>query len=221
MRRTVAFTLASAVGLVAPVVLAPAEAASRGSDRPTPPPWLVVEDGLTQPQFDLAEAVTETLWVQTSVDSDLDGRNDRVRVQISRPAETATEGIKVPVIFEHSPYRSNIGGGANHDVDFTRMPQEGIQPRRRQLQAARSSATPDSKADLPGRLDDYCVPRGYAVVLGQSIGTGLSDGCPTVGDHDGDARHQGGHRLAERPRRGLRRGRRPGRGRLDHRRRSA
>jgi X-Pro dipeptidyl-peptidase len=187
VRRIVAFALASAVGLVvpvvlAPVVLAPAEAAHRGSDRPTPPPWLVVEDGLTQPQFDLADAVTETLWVQTSVDSDLDGRNDRVRVQISRPAETATEGIQVPVIFEHSPYRSNIGGGANHGVDFTRMPQEGIQPRRRQLQSAQSSATPDSKADLPGGLDDYWVPRGYAVVLGESIGTGLSDGCATVGD---------------------------------------
>ena len=26
------------------------------------------------------------------------------------------------------------------------------------------------------------MPRGYAVVLGESIGTGYSDGCPTVGD---------------------------------------
>jgi X-Pro dipeptidyl-peptidase len=181
VRRIAAFTLSSAVCLVVAFVLAPAEAAPRGADRPTPPPWLVVEDGLTQPQFDLAEAVTETLWVQTSVDSDLDGRNDRVRVQVSRPAETATAGIQVPVIFEHSPYRSNIGGGVNHNVDFTRMPQEGIQPGRRQLLAAQS-ATPDSKADLPGGLDDYWVPRGYAVVLGESIGTGLSDGCATVGD---------------------------------------
>ncbi len=38
------------------------------------------------------------------------------------------------------------------------------------------------RANLPGSLDDYYVPRGYAVVLGESIGTFNSDGCPTVGD---------------------------------------
>ena len=176
MRRIVALTLTSSLALLA---LAPADAAPKRADRPSPPPWLLVEDGMTQPQFDLADAVEETLWVQTSVDSDLDGRNDRVRVQLSRPAETETEGIKVPVVFEHSPYRSNIGGGTNHNVDFTRMPQEGIQPRR---SLASSSATPVSKPDLPGGLDNYWVPRGYAVVLGESIGTGFSDGCSTVGD---------------------------------------
>jgi X-Pro dipeptidyl-peptidase len=176
MRRLVALTATSAVALLA---LAPADAAPRPTDRPTPPPWLLVENGMTQPQFDLAEAVEETLWIQTSVDSDLDGRDDRVRVQLSRPAETESEGIKVPVIFEQSPYRSNFGGGTNHDVDFFRMPQEGIQPRR---SFDSSSARPVSKPDLPGDLDDYWVPRGYAVVLGESIGTGLSDGCATVGD---------------------------------------
>jgi len=176
MRRLVALTLTSALALL---TLAPADAAPRRSDRPTPPPWLQVEDGMTQPQFDLEEAVEETLWVQTRVDSDLDGRDDRVRLQLSRPAETETDGIKVPVIFEHSPYRSNIGGGSNHNVDFARMPQEGNQPRR---SLTSSSATPVSKPDLPGSLDDYWVPRGYAVVLGESIGTGFSDGCATVGD---------------------------------------
>ena len=38
------------------------------------------------------------------------------------------------------------------------------------------------RPDLPGQLDNYYVPRGYAVVLGESIGTFNSDGCPTVGD---------------------------------------
>jgi X-Pro dipeptidyl-peptidase len=175
MRRLVALTATSALALLA---LAPADAAPRRTDRPTPPPWLRVEGGMTQPQFNLDEAVEETLWVQTRVDSDLDGTNDRVRVQVLRPAETESEGIKVPVIFEHSPYRSNFGGGSNHNVDFFRMPQEGIQPRRL---AGSSSGRPVSKPDLPGVLDDYWVPRGYAVVLGESIGTGLSDGCATVG----------------------------------------
>ena len=32
------------------------------------------------------------------------------------------------------------------------------------------------------RMGNYYVPRGYAVILGESIGTGKSDGCPTTGD---------------------------------------
>ena len=97
--------------------------------RPKPPAWLKVENGATQPQFALADAIEETLFVETTVDSDLDGKRDRVRLKLSRPGETETAGIKVPVVFEHSPYRYNTGGGVNHNVDFDVMPQEGNQPR--------------------------------------------------------------------------------------------
>lgn len=166
-------TVALPLAVVTPAVAAPAP-----SSRPTPPPWLKIENGVSVPQFDLANAVEETLFVQTEVDSDLDGVRDRVRVRLSRPGETETQGIKVPVIFEHSPYRYNTGGGVNHNVDFSVLPQEGIQP-----SAARAGGTAAApRPDLPGSLDNYWVPRGYAVVLGESIGTGFSDGCPTVGD---------------------------------------
>jgi X-Pro dipeptidyl-peptidase len=166
-------TAALPLAVVTPAVATPAK-----SDRPTPPPWLKIENGVSVPQFDLANAVEETLFVQTEVDSDLDGVRDRVRVRLSRPGETETQGIKVPVVFEHSPYRYNTGGGENHNVDFSVLPQEGIQP-----SAMRAEGTPAApRVDLPGSLDNYWVPRGYAVVLGESIGTGYSDGCPTVGD---------------------------------------
>ncbi len=36
--------------------------------------------------------------------------------------------------------------------------------------------------DLPGYYDDYFLPRGYAVILAESIGSGMSNGCPTTGD---------------------------------------
>ncbi len=177
-RRLVLFALTVVLGFA--VVVAPASAGSGRSDRPPKPPsWLKVENGVSVPQFSLADAVEETLFVQTTVDSDLDGAKDRVRVKLSRPGETETEGIKVPVIFEHSPYRYNIGGGENHNVDFSVLPQEGIQPR---LAAGAGTAVAKPLPDLPGSLDNYWVPRGYAVVLGESIGTGFSDGCPTVGD---------------------------------------
>jgi X-Pro dipeptidyl-peptidase len=182
-RRALAATLALVVVLAA---AAPATAQER-----TPPPWLNIQDGVTQPVFPFANAIEQTVFVESEVDSDGDGRKDRVRIQISRPGETATQGIKVPVIFEHSPYRGDLGALPNHNVDLDVLPQESLgkarAARRRgaTASAARARARARLKArlrpDLPGQLDNYYVPRGYAVVLGESLGTFNSDGCPDVG----------------------------------------
>jgi X-Pro dipeptidyl-peptidase len=47
--------------------------------------------------------VRETLWVEAPMDSDLDGRNDRIRIDVIRPRETE-DGLRVPTIMEASPY---------------------------------------------------------------------------------------------------------------------
>lgn len=146
-------------------------------------PGIVVRDGMTQPVFSLAGAIEERVYVETPVDTDHDGRLDRVAIDISRPRETATQGFKVPVIFEHSPYRKGVWGDVPYpSVLVDDLPQNGVTRRSGlrtpDLEAQRAVA----KANLPGSLDDYYVPRGYAVVLGQSVGTGDSDGCPTSGD---------------------------------------
>jgi X-Pro dipeptidyl-peptidase len=158
---------------------------------PTPPPWLKVEDGVTQPQFDAANAIEEVVFVESEVDSDGDGARDRIRIRISRPGETESQGIEVPVVFEHSPYRGDLGGLPNHPVDVDRMPQESeggddddrAAASRQSARSARARARASARQipDLPGSLDNYYVPRGYAVVLGESIGTFNSDGCPDVG----------------------------------------
>jgi X-Pro dipeptidyl-peptidase len=125
----------------------------------------------TQPVYDYTQAVREQVWVQTSVDSDADGAPDRVAVRIIRPR---TDGRKVPVIFQASPYYAGLNDVPNHDdVD-------------RDGAAARRSAEPgaDRAAEtvtFAGYLDNYFVPRGYAVVFADSLGTGGSDGCPTSG----------------------------------------
>ena len=194
MRRGLMLTVAL-VGLLG-VAAAPAAA-----DDPVPPPWLKVdESGQTQPQFNFAEAIEQTVFVETVLDSDRDGRRDRVRIRISRPRETDTLGYKVPVVFEHSPYRGDLGPIENHAVDFDTLPQESLfnddrnatrgaraaRSRRASARSARARARARARmlarADLPGQLDNYYVPRGYAVVIGESIGTFNSDGCPTVGD---------------------------------------
>ncbi|MEK8104887.1 CocE/NonD family hydrolase [Micromonospora sp. M12] len=89
----------------------------------------------------------------------------------------------MPVIFEHSPYRKGTWGDVPYpSVLVDDLPQNGRTDHsgRRTLDAGAQRA--QAKANLPGSLDDYYVPRGYAVVLGQNVGTGDSDGCPTSGD---------------------------------------
>ncbi|MEM6799182.1 MAG: hypothetical protein AAF589_06680, partial [Planctomycetota bacterium] len=44
------------------------------------------------------------LWVETEFDSDDDGRPDRMHVSVTRPRQTETEGLKLPVIYVSSPY---------------------------------------------------------------------------------------------------------------------
>lgn len=142
--------------LSGPVVAGPAAAAPPGG---------------TQPVHDYATAIRERVWVQTTVDSDADGRPDRVAVRIIRPAATAS-GLKVPSIFQASPYYAGLNDVPNHDdVD-------------RGAVAARGAPPAGDRAEtitFAGYLDNYFVPRGYAVVFADSLGTGGSDGCPTSG----------------------------------------
>jgi X-Pro dipeptidyl-peptidase len=111
-----------------------------------------------------------------------------VRIHISRPGETESDGIDVPVVFEHSPYRGEFGDAVNHNVDFDVLPQEHLRPRggarRGGTEARRGWSRARQRADLPGGLDNRYVPRGYAVILGEGIGSAGSDGCPTIGDSD-------------------------------------
>ncbi len=183
MRRTPHLAL-PAVGMAGTLALTGAPAAARTAPAgTTPSPGIVVSDGMTQPVFPLADAIVERVYVETPVDTDRDGRRDRVAIDISRPRETATGGFKVPVIFEHSPYRKDTWGDVPYpSVLVDELPQNAV-TRRSGLRAGDVGAQRAvAKANLPGQLDDYYVPRGYAVVLGQSIGTGDSDGCPTSGD---------------------------------------
>ncbi|MFD2350242.1 hypothetical protein ACFSTC_14260 [Nonomuraea ferruginea] len=73
-------------------------------------PEITVENGRTQPVFSYADAIREHVYVESTVDSDADGRLDRVRVDIIRPKESGP-GLRVPVIIDESPYYDNSGRG--------------------------------------------------------------------------------------------------------------
>src|SRR5687767_8617964 len=90
--------------------LAPAGAATAQSQAPARP---VFVDGQAQivPAFqDASQWIRERLWVQTEFDSDGDGKPDRVHVDVTRPRQTETERLKVPVVYESSPYFAGTSG---------------------------------------------------------------------------------------------------------------
>src|SRR6187401_786549 len=67
----------------------------------------VFVDGQAQivPAFnDAAQWIKQSLWVEGEFDSDGDGKRDRMFTDVTRPAQTGSEGLKVPVIYESSPY---------------------------------------------------------------------------------------------------------------------
>jgi X-Pro dipeptidyl-peptidase len=101
-----AVTAAATVALLA-VTANPASAAPAA-------PGIVVQNGVTQPVFDYTQAIRERLSVETQIDSDHDGKRDRVEVRVIRPAETE-RGLKVPVIFQPSPYYAGLNDIPNHD----------------------------------------------------------------------------------------------------------
>lgn len=140
----------------------------------------VFQDGQAQivPAFaDETQWIRHRLWVETEFDSDGDKKRDRMHVDVTRPRQTDTEGLKVPVVYESSPYFAGTSG----DRKFLwNVNQElGANPPTRESQpeiAFQAGRTAISNSQV-----STWVPRGFAVVHSEAPGTGLSTGCPTVG----------------------------------------
>ncbi|WP_026410936.1 Xaa-Pro dipeptidyl-peptidase [Actinomadura oligospora] len=163
---------AAAVAVVTLTALAPdASAATPGrpATKPTEKTSAQVRDGETQPVFSRADAISQAVDIETTVDSDRDGKRDTVRLRIMRPKETG-QGLKVPTIMEPSPYWAGILDVPNHPVDIGGTSSLAATRFQRNLAEV-----------FPGYYDNYFLPRGYAVADLDSVGTGGSTGCPTSG----------------------------------------
>ena len=188
-RMLVLGTLATVLAgvLVGPAAGA-APSAPTAPDRPaTAPSGIVVEDGMTQPVFPVSDAIVETVWVETKIDTDDDGELDRVGVEIERPAATADGQLKVASIVTASPYFECCQAVENHPVDFRRLPQEDLFPGPLSLAEASSAMISDRVAlaeATRAAVRDRFLGRGYATVSAQTIGTTDSTGCPTSGDRN-------------------------------------
>jgi X-Pro dipeptidyl-peptidase len=150
-------TLGRLVAAVAATLMALALAPAALAQAPS----VVVEDGVTQPVFDYANAIRERVWIQSDFDSDLDGVADEIAVDIMRPAESDA-GLAVPAIIDASPYYTTLGRGNEGEL--------------------KEDTDGDGRLDRwPLFYDNYFVPRGYAVILLDMVGTASSTGCPRHG----------------------------------------
>ena len=52
---------------------------------------------------DKTKWIKQELWVETEFDSDGDGKRDRMHVDVTRPQQTATEGLKLATIYAFRP----------------------------------------------------------------------------------------------------------------------
>lgn len=147
---------------------------------PAPAAKPVFENGQAQivPAFNDATLwIKQSLWVETEFDSDGDGKKDRMFADVTRPRQTETEGLKVPTIYESSPYFANTSGPREFLWDVKQ--EVGAEPTPRPHQPA--IPFQPTRASVSNSMVATWVPRGFAVVHSDAPGTGLSQGCVTVG----------------------------------------
>jgi X-Pro dipeptidyl-peptidase len=140
----------------------------------------IIENGeaqVVQAFSDPSKWIRHDLWVETSFDSDGDGKLDRMHVGVTRPEQTETEGLQLPVIYESSPYYAGTAGldtgifwDVKHELGTPSKP-------RKHPNVTRLGERPI----ISNSQIQTWVPRGFIVVHSSSPGTGLSDGAPTVG----------------------------------------
>ncbi|MFN3138847.1 MAG: Xaa-Pro dipeptidyl-peptidase [Allomuricauda sp.] len=140
----------------------------------------IIENGeaqVVEAFSDPSKWIRHDLWVETEFDSDGDGKLDRMHVDVTRPEQTETEGLQLPVIYESSPYYAGTAGmdkGIFWDVkhELGEAPKPRTHPNVTRV---------GERPIISNSQVMTWVPRGYIVVHSSSPGTGLSEGAPTVG----------------------------------------
>jgi X-Pro dipeptidyl-peptidase len=140
----------------------------------------VFVNGMAQPVpafQDSSKWIRQDLWVVTDFDTDHDGKKDRVHVDVTRPSQTES-GLKVSVVYGSSPY---YAGTARDDINWDVRQELGDSPPPRT--PMNPPAYEPNRHRISNALVNEWVSRGFAVVHSEASGTGMSQGCPTVGDY--------------------------------------
>lgn len=171
------------------VVLACSALAVVPAQAQTPPPGPVFQDGQAQPVFDPTDVIREDRWVRAPVDSDRDGADDEVHVVVIRPRATEL-GLRVPAVYEVSPYYAGGNDITNHNVDVELWYPTRQGPSSTDAGGSTAQALQQRRETAVGingpaigspAYEAYFLARGFAMVFAESLGSGESTGCPTSG----------------------------------------
>ncbi|MCF6515726.1 Xaa-Pro dipeptidyl-peptidase [Lactobacillus sp. S2-2] len=155
---------------------------------------LIFFNGKAQATFTTKDFYYETVFVETDLDSDMDGKNDLIKVEITRPKSN----LKIPAIYTASPYdqgvNEKLGENLTHDVKKSLIEK----PIGKEIINEQENIINNTKNKIPSSisenatlthsikpkysLNDYLLVRGYASVYAAGIGTIDSDGFQTCGD---------------------------------------
>jgi X-Pro dipeptidyl-peptidase len=145
-------TVGATLLLLATALLAPGVASAA-------PSYTLGPDGTTAEAYSYSAALRERVYIpQFGTDQDADGVADVIAIEIIRP-DTADP---VPAIIDPSPYYTTVCRG-NEGQCIGDTDADGVNDK------------------WPLFIDNYFVPRGYAVILAESDGTSSSTGCPLHG----------------------------------------
>ena len=155
-------------------------------------------NGKCQPIFN--QFISERVFIETDLDTDADGKKDRIAVYIQRPL-TTYDAEKVPVIYTANPYAFGCIEECYtnpHQVDCELNKQPVIHTiheknslQKNQLSLNKEHLANDTDCQFPfpeletmGELPDYFLSRGFAKVVAGGIGTKDSDGFRTCGSKE-------------------------------------
>jgi X-Pro dipeptidyl-peptidase len=148
-------------------------------------PQPIFKNGEAQvvPEFNDTDTwIKEELWVETTFDSDSDGKPDRMHVYVTRQSQTESGQLQLPVVYMPSPYYGLKLWpllGFSTSKNYWKVKHElGETPKKHRHT---NLGTRKKRPFWAGSYDMAWIPRGYITVYSSSPGTGLSDGAPTVG----------------------------------------
>jgi X-Pro dipeptidyl-peptidase len=152
-----------------------------------PPSAPAFADGLAQPVFAGQPVVRHNVWVEVpDLDTDRDGVNDRIRVQVSRPDATE-RGTRLPIVLVASPYSGGTRPYPQYDINVPLFVPGATPPATISAAPQPARTGPFYGSEPPIRdiaasgYQAYFLPRGFIFADANSLGTGHSTGCPTIG----------------------------------------
>lgn len=178
---------------------------------------MLISDGVPQPIYNVTDSMAEgytnegsdilrfVVYVETDYDTDLDGKRDLVKAVVQVPSKAAAGEVKVPVIYEGSPYKAGTDYREYEGENDSRLTEENLKnsPAPRVATGVSDTLIQAKNADyhswnytfppktseggeqevfIDGMKDyDDSLSRGYAVVLSAGLGTYDSEGIECCG----------------------------------------